>query len=309
MSPAIKFDVTGVEAGGDRELPKAGVYACKLTEATRRTGDHDDLAVVYEITAPKEHKGFPLYDYVPFSEAARFRLRQFLEAFGLVTEKKEKGQFDPTKLIGKECQVRIKRRSSEEFGEQVKVASVLPAKDDDDGEDLDDGDNDDDAEDYEEYDDDELKEELKERSLKLSGRFSRKKAIAALEESDGEDLDDDDNDDDDDDDAGDEPDFDEMSASDLKEFFEENFEDEDFDEIVGKGSAKTRVKRLRDWLAENYESDEDDDKSEDDYDEWEPDDLKSELKERGLQVSGRFSKAKAIAALREDDDEDDPFDD
>lgn len=309
----VKYDVTDVEAGGDRELPKAGVYACKITDETEfrteggkpNSDGKNDIHLVMEITAPKDNKGFPLHDYVSFNEGAEFRIAQLTDALGLP----RKGALDKKKLVGKALKARIKITNSEEYGKQVKVASLL-AKDagegDDDLDDDADVTTDDGGEDYSEWSADDLKAEIAERELKVSGRFTNAKAIALLEANDGEN----DSDPDEDKSEGDDeaPDFDEMDASELKAYLAEHHDDEDLKEIVGAGPASKKVERLRDWLKDNA-GDGAEPAAEDDYDEWEVDDLKAEITERGLKVTGRGSKAKYIDALREDDAEDDPFED
>lgn len=311
----VKYDVEGVEAGGDRELPKAGVYAVKITDETefRTKGGKpnaegkNDIHLVMEITAPKENKGFPLHDYVSFNAGAEFRIAQLTDALGLPRA----GSLDEKKLVGKALKARVKITNSEEYGKQVKVASLLPKDAGSDSEDLDEdtGAEPDDGEDYSEWDVDDLKAELEERELKVSGRFSKAKAVAVLEAADAEnDEDPEDPESEESGDGDEKPDFDEMSPSDLKGYFEENHSDEDLSEIVGKGPASKKAERLREWLKENAEEGgEEGAEPEDDYDDWDLDDLKAEVKERGVEVSGRANKAKLIAALRENDAEDDPF--
>jgi hypothetical protein len=266
----VKFDVTGVETrGGD--LPKPGVYAAKIDEITRRTGEKNDLAVVYRITAPKENAGFPVYDYVPLKgkdEPGAFRLRGFLEAVGIVDDSKEKGTLDTDKLVGTKVLVRTKIQKSEEFGEQVKVAFVMPPKDaEDEDEDLDEDeengasdDEDDEDVDLDEMDRAALKEYVIEQELELEG------------------------------------------ASGIGKFKKSWSDDDVRVKIAEAAEAKEKASGGDD---EDEEDEETASEPEDDYDDYDLDALRKECKERELSAKG--SKKLLIARLRKNDQDDDPF--
>lgn len=84
----------------------------------------------------------------------------------------------------------------------------------------------------------------------------------------------------------------------------------DTDKLVGKklkikvnagsyeGEYRARVQR---FLKAGDSVDGSDESDDGDYDNWELDDLKAEVEERGLEIAGRKSKEKLIAALLEDD--------
>lgn len=255
----VKFNVKGVESGGgDRPLPKPGVYRCKITSCVvgQPTGKDKRIEVVYTIT-DGDHKNFPIYDYINLeSEAAAWKLRQFLEAVGLVSEKKESGDFDPEELVGTALSVKTKvQPETEQYAASVKATLLMPLDgdaDDDDAEDLSDDDGDDDNEDvdYSAMDLDELKEAAEEAELDVAEIIKGKKKKAekeaalreALEENDASDDDDDDADDadDSDDDDGDEDDDETYTEEELEELDDDDlvdvafgYEDEDGDEIEG----------------------------------------------------------------------------
>lgn len=225
----VKYNVSGVEGGGDFTPPKPGVYVAKIAEASRRTGEKNDIEVVYEIVKG-DFKGSRIWDYVPLTEAAAFRLRQFIDALGLG----EKGTLDTDKILGKKVKIRVKGRTwNDEY--RAEIGSVF-ALDDDTEDDSDDGDDDDDddlddeeqgdgdgdeEQDFSEMDNAELKAAVEENDGDLSEitdgvkGVSKKRAaiIAWLEENASGDDDDDEASDDDED--GD--DYDEWETKELKE--------------------------------------------------------------------------------------------
>ena len=123
-------------------------------------------------------------------------------------------------------------------------------------------------------------------------------------------------DDDDDDDTEDEP----TAASNNGAGGDEDYSDWDLDELKAEAEERGIMgnisgRKTKDKLVEALEADDagqngggDDEEeeasgTEDDYDEWELDELQSEIKDRSLTVSGRKTKDKLIAALRADDSE------
>lgn len=266
----VKYDVTGVEVGARGELPKPGVYTAKIVEATRRTGDKNDIAIKLEIQ-DKAHKGFPLWDYVQLSEAAAFRLAALIQALGL----KEKGTLDTAKIVGETVQVRTKIQSSEEFGDQVRIAFFLAdgGEGDEDDEDLDD-----ENEEGEEPEEEEEEEE-------------------EAEEDD------------------DEVDLDELDRKGLKAHIKELGLEVKVLKSDSDDDVREKIKEAQGGEEEPEEEEGDDDEDGDDYDEWSQKELLDEIKERGItfkkgQLKGDKLKKKAVAALRKDDENDeDPFED
>jgi hypothetical protein len=294
----IKYNVKGVESKGDKPLPKPGVYRCKVISCVDATPDGKDrrLEVVYEITHG-ENKGFKLYDYINLvSEEAAWKLRQFLEACGIVKDgKKEAGSFDPDDLVGTGLSIRTRiQPANDNFAASAKPATLMPldADGDEDEEDLDE-----DGEGGEDTDDDTESED------------------GGEEESD----DDDDDDDSDDDETYSEEELNELDDDDLVDVAW-GYTDEDDDEIEGildedekdqyvtvkkvKGKKKTTVDRdalIARILEAQEEGDDDDDDDDDtvDYSAMDLEELKALAKERTLSTKG--SKKVIIARLEKDD--------
>lgn len=121
MAVNIKFDVSGADhnanASGGGEFVQApkGVYIAELMEANLGYSKDDDgkpdknrprIECIYQIVgeadgAKPEAQYSRIWDYVSFSDAAEWKLDQFLQAVGIATTKKEKGQLDLTKIAGK----------------------------------------------------------------------------------------------------------------------------------------------------------------------------------------------------------------
>lgn len=267
----IKVDTTGVEVSPSAVKP--GLYPVKIKEIEAKeakSSGNMQLAVIYEISGG-EFDGRVLFDYIPLNDdSMAFRLAAFQDALGL----KRKGEIDTDKLVGKKLQVRTVVQKSEEYGEQARVRNVLPPKSAGKAEDdLDEDDDDDDEVDYEEMDLAELKEEVKARELEVDGKQTKKKLIAALEENDEEEEDDSDDDDDESDEA--EADDDDESEDDDEESDDDEDEDED-----------------------------DEDDEEEGYDDMDLPELKKLAKKRKVEVKGKVTKKKLVAALEEDDEAD-----
>jgi hypothetical protein len=297
----IKYNVKGVESKGDKPLPKPGVYRCKVVSCVDATPSGKDrrLEVVYEITHG-ENKGFKLYDYINLvSEEAAWKLRQFLEACGVVKDgKKEAGSFDPDDLVGTGLSIRTRIQPADDrFSASAKPATLMPLDEDADSED--DEDLEDEDGDGEDADDDEESEDGDE------------------EESDDDDSDEEDEDEDDDSTYSEEE-LNELDDDDLVDVAW-GYTDDDDDEIEGildddekdqyvtvkkvKGKKKTTVDRdaLIARILEAQEGDEDEDGDDEtvDYSAMDLDELKELAKTRKLSTKG--SKKVIIARLEKDD--------
>lgn len=121
MPVNIKYDVSGADhdsnASGGGEFVQApkGVYIAELMEANLGYSKDDDgkpdknrprIECIYQIVgeadgSKPEAQYSRIWDYVSFSDAAEWKLDQFLQAVGIATTKKEKGQLDLTKIAGK----------------------------------------------------------------------------------------------------------------------------------------------------------------------------------------------------------------
>ena len=307
----VKFDVRGVE--GARSLLPAGVYNAKIAQAdvTKPEGKDERIEVILEVVGDKTHKGAKLYEYINLeSEAARWKLREFLEAAQVIKNGKEAGTLDTSKLVGVVIGVKTIVRPADEargFDEQARVRRMFVA----DGVKADaepDEDLDDEAGDEGEYEDMDLaalKAELKERGLSTKGK--KPALIARLEEDDESDEDEDDED------EGDEETTGEYEWDDIAELDKAELRQLIADEELGiKVKKSADVDELRTQVAEALEieapddEDAEDDEDEDDYDEWSLDDLKEELEQRSLSTKG--SKKLLVSRLRKDDSEEDkPF--
>lgn len=245
----VKYDVSKVEATGDFETPKPGVYTVKLIECsvTKPEGKDQRIEAVYEIQG-KEYKGSRIWDYINLeSEASEWKVRQFTDALGL----KPKGTLDTEKLVGKKLRVRVVHDTYQ--GEpRAKAGRLLAPKDaDPDESDPDDveAEEEEDGEDEEEEVDldamsrKELKAFIKEEELdiKVTQKMDEddiREAIAETMEAEDEDEDEGEEDDEkgDDDDDGD--DYDEWSDAELKKELKSRG-------LKTAGKKSALVKRLR----------------------------------------------------------------
>lgn len=221
----IKYDVSGVDHKKAREVinfesPTPGVYRAVVKEMNPGFSKGEDgkpdksrprIEVIFSITGPKAKKQFigaQLWYYLTFGEGyPKEKLDQFLQAFGVDTSKKSKGQFDTDDIIGEDCKIQVKKGSNQAGEYRGEVGNVMPADDADDDDD-DDGDLDDDDSDDTNDDDD------------------------------SEDDSDDDDDDDDGDDDSAEDDYDDMEVADLRKELKSR-------DLSTKGAKPALVARLR----------------------------------------------------------------
>lgn len=286
--PKIKYDITGSDpekAIKGFELPKPGVYLCKIDEVGDKPskGGNPMLTLTYKIVKG-DHKNFTVNDYVVLTEAASWKLDQVLQAVGIASKTKgRKGTLDTDKLLGKLVKVTLANESFERDdgteGTSVRVSLVL-ANDNDD-EDLD-GDDE-----GLEGDDPEPEEEPEEET----------------ETSEG------------DADLYSEEDLEECEVDDLLELFEE--EGYDVPDDLPKIKSKKKAALIEAFLEaqsgggepEDPEGDDGDDSDDGDdgYDEMSLADLRKECSSRDL--NSRGAKPALVARLRENDaeNEEEPF--
>jgi hypothetical protein len=196
----VKYDVRGVEAG-QRKVPSPNVYQAKITSAdiTKPEGKDERIELVVEVINDSDFNGAKLYEYVNLeSDSAAWKLRELLEAAGVVGERKssESGTLDTDKdLVGKIIGIKTFIRPADDargFDEQARIRRMFPADGAaGSGESFDEEDTDVAATTEDEYDDmplAKLKAELSERDLPTRG--SKKALIERLRESDAEEQED-----------------------------------------------------------------------------------------------------------------------
>jgi hypothetical protein len=297
MMAKIKWDVSGSDP--DKAVvkefvqPKPGTYIAKLVEAPlgyKKNDGVDDknaprLEVVYEILgvlkAPKtdgDVVGARLFDYVPLnSEAAAWKLDQFLQAFGQASKKKRKGTLDTDALAGMPCRLRIRGETYE--GEyRAKVGGVMAGSD----EDLDL------AAEQEEVDEEEIEEEPDEveEEEEVEEEVDEDEAISYSEEELAE--------------------F--KSVKDLAAICKDL-------ELKPPKEVQKNAAKLRAWIFENQpnppegeEPEEEGGEDEEDYSSWDLKALKQEIEDRGLECTPAELKSPAkLRAKLVEDDNDDPF--
>jgi len=324
----IKYDVSNVESGGGGEQPQPGLYAGKIAAMTPRQQKADgtavrDLEVVVDVGT--EYARLWTYVKTPddpnYNEAAHgWKFRELTDALKLPA----KGSFDTTKQTGKKVNVKVVADTNLEGEYRGRVRNLfLPGKIEEDGEDLPEGGGDDEPltqAELSEWSNEDLKEELEARGLTLPGRFSSGKAIAAImdDQEEGEE------DEAPEDEAGENGsgNLDPELVKDLRTdaAFYDDWEDEDIKQyaedlgILGNISGrKTRSKYIDAIVAlagaaESWQdgAGEGSGDETDDYDEWELQELKDEIATRNeqdaeIKISGRQTKEKLVAALRDDD--------
>lgn len=126
------------------EQPKPGLYQAVIDAATVRFRDGvlRDIEVVLKITNGR-YEGSKLWDYPSFSEAAKWRLDQFLLATGLLTREKRVLSVQSEKelqrqLTGKKVAIRVKGSSyNDEYRARVSQYIVPGQGTEDDDEDED----------------------------------------------------------------------------------------------------------------------------------------------------------------------------
>jgi hypothetical protein len=325
----VKYNVEDVESGGGAEQPQPALYKGKIASATHRTKNArgeacNDIEVVVDVGEEFAR----LWTYIQLDNpATRWKLREFTDAMGLPP----KGGFDPVKLKGKPVTVKVSADTDLDGNYRGKVKNLFmpgeaPGETDSNGTEPTDEEPLTEDE-LTEFTNDELKEELETRGLKISGRFSAVKAIAAILEDQGE-VEAEEEPEDDDEPTGssievdpalaedlstDEADYEEWTDDEVKQFMD------DLGISGNLSGRKTRAKMVAHIVefAEQVEGGGgegggEDAAPEDDYDEWPDKELLDEVNTRieqgaELKISGRKTKEKMIAALRADDSNGEPF--
>lgn len=280
MSPTLKYDVRGVESGQDFDEPiPKGVYRMTVLSCiqTKSSKGNDMLELELEIIKGK-FKGRRVWDYVVLTKKSEWKLASLVRALGM----KEKGSINPEKLQGKTLTAKVKLETystEDDEGDEItkvtnKIASLLPKADAEE------------AEDEEEEEDGDEEE---------------------AEEEDGDEEEEEEDGDEDEEEGYTEEEINGSSKEELKEIISD-------EELEIRVTKKTKVAALRkkvlealeaeDLMAgdeEEEEEDEEGDEEEQDYSEMSIGELKEELKERELKVSGK--KPALIKRLEKDDEE------
>lgn len=365
----VKYDASEIEDAPQFEQAPVALYRFKVASA--EDGDSKAgqpmltlrLELTHDAQGKKIKKDYAqVWHRVPIGKFEMtpgwaFRFTEFLNAVGL----KQKGVLDTDKIEGLTGQVKLRTGKDEDGDYRPEVSKLMALSDDDADDDADAGEDEYTEDDLKEMDNDELKAAAEEVGVDVPKRLTaagKKKLVAAILETQGED--DDEDDDNSDDESYDEDMLGEMDADELSEVADElgvdmpkgklvaakkkrliaalleaqdeadgDDDDDDADDgdeydemsksqlVKEARSRKIKVKSgldeddIRELLREDdgdddADDDADDDDDDTDYEEWELDDLKSELKERGLKTTGR--KAMLVARLNKDDESgDDPF--
>jgi hypothetical protein len=273
----VKYDVKGVQTGAPKPIPP-GMYNAKITQADVTKPDNKDerIELVLECQTKDEFNGHKLFEYINLeSEVARWKLREFLEAVGVVQDgKKESGTFDTDKMIGKIIGVKTvitpadEKRGYPEKARAQRMFALENGATAEEPEELDEPEPSVAADDEGDYDLEnmsrsELKQVIKDEELDIKVKKS-------------------------------------MSDDDIRKLVEDQLYEEEDEEESEEESE--------DEEAEEPEASEEegDEEGADDYDDWSLDDLRTELEQRSLSTKG--GKKTMIAKLRKDDaEEDKPF--
>jgi len=332
----VKYDVSNVESGGGGEQPQPGLYAGKIASMTQRTekanGDPvRDLEVVIDVG--EEYSRLWTYIKTPddpsYSEAAHgWKLRELTDALKLPA----KGNLDTAKMIGKKVNVKIVADTNLEGEYRGRVRSIFaPGKIEEDGESQPEGGGDEEpltAEELGEWSNEDLKEELEARGLTLNGRFSSQKAIAAILEDQGEEPSAAEVGDAEENGDGTMAGLDPELLQDLRTdaSYYDDWADDDIKQYAADlgidgniSGRKTKAKYVEAIVALAGSAEalmdgagEGSGEVDDDYDEWSAEELSDEIATRNeqdaeIKITGRKTKEKMIAALREDDKVAEPF--
>lgn len=309
----IKYDVADVATSGGGVQPQPAMYKGKLVSITNRKKKTDgtaisDLEVVVDIGGEYAR----LWTYIKLPDdpnwevsAHGWKLREFTDALGLPP----KGGLDPKKLEGKQVLVKVKADTDQDGDYRGKIKNLFkPGSVDEDVVESENGEVD--ETDYAEWTIEDLKAELADRNLKVTGRFSRDKAVELLSENGAEEAE--------------EVEVDEIIVPEGYEDLDEWSDDDLKEELNSKGikiTGRFSSQKARDAILaaitgvedeEVEEAEDEEPEVTDDYDEWDQDELVTEVATRNeqgadIKISGRKTKEKLISLLREDDKNAEPF--
>lgn len=310
----VKYDVSDVESGGGGVEPQPGLYPGKIVSVTHRTKKNDNTPVNdFEVVVDIGAEYVRLWSYIklpgdPSYDNSKWKLREFTDALDLPP----KGSIDPKKLEGKPVMVKTKMRRDDPERAEIKnlfkpgMESVKPDEAEALAED----------QDYSTWSIEDLEAEISDRNLEMpAGRKTVAKLAAVLEEddaaTDGAQADGDGG-------GGDGEfnivdvegyeDFDEWSTDDLKE--ELNTREIKLSGRFSEAKAREAIIEAVAAEAEGEGGEDDggdDAPPDDEYDQFTDQELKDEIKERvdggaEISISGRWTRDKAIEALRADDE-------
>jgi hypothetical protein len=278
---AIKYDVSDVEAGGGGEQPQPGMYSGQIVSMTQRKkkqgGDAvSDLEIVVDVGSDYAR----LWTYVKLPDDPNWdknmhgwKLRELTDALGLPP----KGAIDPAK-INKEkpkVSVRVKADTDQDGDYRGKIKNLFkPGAASENGASPESSAE---EEDYDEWTVEDLEAEIQEQGLTMpTGRKTKEKLISVLQadgatpeaeaEAEAE--------------ATTEDDYDEWTVEDLAAEIEEQGLSGN---VTGRKSKQKYIDVLRAAAAGptgDGDGDGGETTPEDDYDEWEAEELLAEIKDR-----------------------------
>jgi hypothetical protein len=134
----IKYDLTDSDPDaaleGAFEDPKPGVYQCKVVEMNPGYSKDDNgkpdksrprVEAVLEVQDPK-YKGARLWTYLTFGKGfPAQKLDQFLQAFGIASKSKRKGEFDTDAIVDQFCKVRVRAGKRQDGSYRAEVGAVF----------------------------------------------------------------------------------------------------------------------------------------------------------------------------------------
>lgn len=328
---SLKFDNTDVEAGGGGVQPQPALYNGKVVSATVRKTKADgspanDIEVVVSCGEEYAHS----WMYIGLGESSRWKQREFTDALGLPPKHEfkvdSKGNISGVK--DKPVLIKIVADTDLDGDYRGKVKNLFKPGSLDDVE-VSGSNGAVNEDDLSDWSDDDLKAEIAEKEIEISGRFSREKAIAAIREYNGPGASEPDGDSDDGP-AADAPEIPDALVPDLFDNAEAyaSWPDDDIkgyvDDLVAEGvevpiegrygkqkaiAALVKLGQAYHGTGDAGEPDAEPDadaEPSDEYDSWSDTDLEDEIAARNEQgaeisVSGRKSREKMIDALRKDD--------
>lgn len=122
---------SGEAEGGGRRVVEGYVVA-KLVEATESEEKESGYAgqdLKFEVTAPRQHKGTPIWEYLSYAPQASFRWRQFFDAVDYDYNSDTDEIIAEEELFVLDCSLEIQTKGKNKGKPKTKIDEFLPASD------------------------------------------------------------------------------------------------------------------------------------------------------------------------------------